>query len=434
MSKLRIVEADTRAGRRALERLATRAGEVLDERVRDGAARIVEAVRKGGDRALLRAVRRLDGVQARHVSELRLVPEGIDPGSDALPSGFAEALERSIAAVERFHRAQVHDGFRLDEGGMELEERRVPLRRVAVYAPGGRAAYPSTIVMSVLPARLAGVAEIVVVMPKRAFDDHAAVRYTLQRLGVEEAWGIGGAQAVAALAYGTETIAPVDKIVGPGNAWVTAAKAIVNGVVAIDGVAGPTEVVILASGDAAPELVAADLLAQAEHDPRAAAILLTTSKPLAKAVRGEVARQLDALPSANAETARASLDAFGLAVLVADVEEAAALADAIAPEHLQLVGAEAEALADRPFLAGGTFVGASTPEVFGDYVAGPSHVLPTCGTARFASALGVEDFVRRAHVVRCQPGAAAHWAGAAVAWAEAEGLAAHAAAARRRLL
>src|SRR5581483_10087073 len=253
------------------------------------------------------------------------------------------------------------------------------------------------------------------------------------RLGVEEAWGMGGAHAVAALAYGTETIVAVDKIVGPGNAWVAAAKQLVSSAVAVDGVAGPSEVVVLADGDADPELIAADLLAQAEHDPRAAAVLVTTSRALARAVRGAVARQLAALPESSAEAARASLDGFGAALLVADVEEGAAVVDLLAPEHLQLVGSGAEALADRVFAAGAVFVGAATPEVFGDYVAGPSHVLPTCGTARFASSLGVEDFVRRSHVVRCEPGAAAHYAAPAAAWAQAEGLMAHAAAAQRRL-
>ncbi|HEV8629126.1 MAG TPA: histidinol dehydrogenase [Thermoanaerobaculia bacterium] len=431
MSRLRIVEATSREGERLLQRLAGRAAEVLDARTRAGAAKLVEAVRRGGDKALLRAVARHDRVRVRRVAELRLAGEAIEPSSSLLPSAFAEALERALAAVERFHRPQVRDGYRLEEGGMVLEHRRTPLRRVGIYVPGGRAAYPSTLLMTVVPARLAGVEQIVVATPRRSWEGSAALRYTLQRLGVEEAWGIGGAHAIAALAHGTETIAAVDKIVGPGNAWVAAAKHLVAGTVAVDGLAGPTEVVVLASGDAPADLVAADLLAQAEHDPRAAALLVTPSKDLAKAVRAAVARQLAALPTAA--VAGAALHDFGAALLVDDLEAGAAVVDRIAPEHLQLVGAEAEALAARPFPAGAVFVGASTPEVFGDYVAGPSHVLPTCGTARFASALGVDDFVRRSHLVRCPPNLAGHWAAAAVVWAEAEGLPAHAEAARRRL-
>jgi histidinol dehydrogenase len=245
---------------------------------------------------------------------------------------------------------------------------------------------------------------------------------------------MGGAHAIAALAYGTESVRRVDKIVGPGNAWVTAAKKLVAGDVAIDGIAGPSEVVIVADGaDHAVEAgdVAADLLAQAEHDPRAAAVLITADAKLAKRVARAVEAQLAGL--STAATARASLAAFGVALVVPEMAKAAELVERIAPEHLQLVGAAAEALADRIANAGAVFLGASTPEVFGDYIAGPSHVLPTCGSARFASSLGVEDFLRRSHRVRFSRAAAAHRAAAAAILADAEGLPAHAAAARRRL-
>ncbi len=349
----------------------------------------------------------------------------------ACPPGSSRRIERAIAAVERFHQLQVRTGYRLEEDGTEIEERITPLRRVGLYVPGGRASYPSTVVMTVVPARLAGVEEIVVATPPGAFQSSAALRHTLARLGVTEVWGMGGAHAVAALAYGTETIQRVDKIAGPGNAWVTAAKKLVVGDVAIDGLAGPSEVVIVADGSADPGDVAADLLAQAEHDPLAAAVLICTDARLAKRVSAEVDRQLADL--STAETARASLDNFGAALVVETLEEALALVERIAPEHLQLVGPEAEALAPRVRSAGAIFIGAATPEVFGDYVAGPSHVLPTCGSARFASALGVEDFLRRSHTIRFTPGAASRRAAAAAALADAEGLPAHAAAARRRL-
>jgi histidinol dehydrogenase len=285
--------------------------------------------------------------------------------------------------------------------------------------------------MTVVPARVAGVREVVVATPAASFHGSAALRFTLARLGVDEVWGMGGAHAVAALAYGTESVRRVDKIVGPGNAWVTAAKRRVAGDVGIDGLAGPSEVVIAAAGDADPAWVAADLLAQAEHDPRAAAVRITPDRGLAAAVERELAAQLRNLTTA--ETARRSLAAFGRALLVSGPGEALAAIETLAPEHLQLVGAEMEALAARVERAGAVFVGADTGEVFGDYVAGPSHVLPTGGSARFASGLGVDDFVRRGHVVRLSRAAAARWAAPTAALADAEGLPAHAAAARRRL-
>jgi histidinol dehydrogenase len=533
---LRVVEADSRAGRRRIAELTGRAAAVLDARTVRQAAKIVEQVRAGGDRALLKLARRLDGAPARAAADLRLhvAPEGsrqfqqpMQPrlprqaaageppagsgvsggaghhavatrmtdggpastarGGDELPAGFPEALERAIAAVERFHAPQVRRGYRMaSDDGVELEERMLPLRRVGIYVPGGRASYPSTVVMTVVPARLAGVAEIVVATPPAAFQGSAALRYTLARLGVDEVWGLGGAHAVAALAYGTESVRRVDKIVGPGGAWVTAAKRLVAGDVGIDGLAGPTEVVIVAGEGADPALVAADLLAQAEHDPLAAAVLITPARTLARQVAAAVKSQLAALAkggagrggegatgvsggaagargvagasaaavaagargaavaagargaagasaAASAATARAALERFGAVLLVGGWDEALELVERIAPEHLQLIGAGAEALADRVRSAGAVFLGAATPEVFGDYVAGPSHVLPTCGSARFASALGVEDFLRRSHLVRFSPGAAARWAEAAACLADAEGLAAHAAAARRRL-
>ncbi len=427
MAILNIVKADSRQGRRLLENLCRRGDDLLDAEIMERAGRIVEAVRRGGDRALLKAVRKYDRATARTVDELRFAaPE--DSSGDQLAPGVEEALERAIAAVERYHQLQVHPGYRTQDSGVELTERRTPLKRVGVYVPGGRAAYPSTAVMTVVPARLAGVEEIVVVTPPRAWQASSALRFVLERLGVREVWGMGGAQAVAALAYGTETVRRVDKIVGPGNAWVTAAKHLVSGGVGIDGLAGPSEVVIVASEGADPALVAADLLAQAEHDPRALALLVTDRRKLAKDVAGELGRQIKSLPTAGA--ARAALDS---ALVVADMDEARRVADEIAPEHLQLIGPAAEELAERVSNASAIFVGPTSPVAFGDYLAGPSHVLPTAGTARFASALGVEDFVRRSHVIRFDRAAARRAASATATLADAEGLPAHAAAARRRL-
>jgi histidinol dehydrogenase len=430
LSPLEILKADSRAGRRAVERLTRRGEAVLDAKTLRRAEKIVQDVRKRGDRALLDYVRKLDGAAAGTVADLALVPPPED-GDAVLGAGYVEALERAIVAVERFHTPQVRTGYRLEEEGIELEERVTPLRRVGLYVPGGRASYPSTVVMTVVPARVAGVEEIVVATPPGSYRSNPALRYALARLGVTEVWGMGGAHAVAALAYGTETIRRVDLVAGPGNAWVTAAKKLVVGDVGIDGVAGPSEVLIVADTTADAGDVAADLLAQAEHDPLAAAVLITPDAKLAKRVSAEIDRQLADL--ATAETARASLAAFGAALVVATLEEALELVERIAPEHLQLVGAEAEALAPRVRSVGAIFIGAATPEVFGDYVAGPSHVLPTCGSARFASSLGVEDFLRRSHTMRFTPGAASRRAAAAAVLADAEGLPGHAAAARRRL-
>jgi histidinol dehydrogenase len=429
LSPIEVLKADSRAGRHAVERLIRRGEAVLDAKTLRKAERIVRDVRKKGDRALLDYARRLDGATADEAAGLALAPTVEDPA--ALPAGFVEALERAIAAVERFHEPQKRTGYKLEEEGVELEERVTPLQRVGLYVPGGRAAYPSTVVMTVVPARVAGVQEIAVATPPGSYRANAALRYTLARLGVAEIWGMGGAHAVAAFAYGTETVRRVDKIAGPGNAWVTAAKRLVVGEVAIDGLAGPSEVVIVADPGADPGDVAADLLAQAEHDPLAAAVLITTDGKLAKKVSAEIDRQLAGL--ATAETARAALENFGAALVVAGLEEALDLVERIAPEHLQLVGREAEVLALHVRNAGAVFVGAATPEVFGDYVAGPSHVLPTCGSARFASSLGVEDFLRRSHSIRFTPVAASRRAAAAAALADVEGLPAHAAAARRRL-
>ncbi len=429
MVVIKMYDTRRRSGRRALELLDRRNDATLNATIMRKAADIVDRVRLDGDQGLRRMVRRHDRHNVRRIEELRLVPERVAEAE--LPAAFSPALASAMATVDRYHRAQIREGHRLMSDGVELIERRRPLRRVGVYVPGGRACYPSTAVMTVLPARLAGVKEIVVVTPIQSYLANAALRHTLAELEVDEVWGLGGAHAIGALAYGTESIKRVDKIVGPGNAWVTSAKHLVSADVAIDGLAGPSEVVIVATGSADPCRIGADLLAQAEHDPQAMAVLVTDSKVLADSVRREVKRQISGL--ATAKVARAALKTRGCTFLVEGMEEALELVERIAPEHLQLVGAGAEVLADRVTASGAVFIGADSPEVFGDYVAGPSHVLPTGGTARFASALGIEDFVRRSHQIRYSPEAARRDAVAAAALADVEGLPGHAAAARLRL-
>jgi histidinol dehydrogenase len=399
------------------------------ERVRDAAtekrvATIVSDVRRNGDAALTkyaRALDRLDGPLEVSLDDMRAAARQV-------PAHVRAAIRAAAKNIRIVARRQVPTGWRARVApGVTVEQRIVPLDRVGCYVPAGRYPLPSSLLMTAIPADAAGVAEVVAVCPRPA----PVVMAAALEAGVSRLFRVGGAHAVAALAYGTGSVRRVDKIVGPGNAWVTAAKREVAGDVAIDGLAGPTEVLIVADASADPDLVAADLLAQAEHDPRAAALLATPDERLAKAVRKTLAEQVEVL--ATAATARASLAAFGTAFVVAGMGEALTLIEALAPEHLQLVGAEAEALAGEVRSAGAVFVGAASGEVFGDYVAGPSHVLPTGGSARFASALGVEDFVRRSHVVRFTRQAAAEHAAAAAVLADAEGLPGHAAAARRRL-
>ncbi|MEE2776465.1 MAG: histidinol dehydrogenase [Acidobacteriota bacterium] len=427
---LRRVKILSRRGERELARLVGRGRSVVDRKTLRQARRIVNTVKRRGDRALLEYVSEFDGVEVDSAVELRRRLTPHSELSQQLAPELREALEKAIGAVDDFHAPQVHAGYELERDGVWLEERRSPLRRVGIYVPGGRFPYPSTVIMTVVPARLAGVEEIVVATPPRAYSDSPALRWILARLGVQEVWGMGGAHAVGALAYGTETVRRVDKIVGPGNAWVNAAKRVVAGDVAIDGVPGPTEVVVLADATADPDTVAADMLAQAEHDVLAAAILVTDDAALARSVAEAIDEQLAALP--NPDVARQAIGRYGLALLTDDLEEGLQVAERIAPEHLQLMGSGAEALVPRVRAAGAIVVGQATTAVFGDYVAGPSHVLPTCGSARFASALGVEDFVRRSHAIRFTVEAAREWGEVAAVLADAEGLAAHAASARRR--
>jgi histidinol dehydrogenase len=420
------------AGRALARRIGARLAGVLDPRLERAAAKVVERVRSGGDAALVECVRELDGVEMSSARDLRLDPRVA--GAPALTAAGEAALTLAVERVATWHRARAaRDGnAALESGGVRVVEVVRPLDRVGVYVPGGLASYPSTAIMTIVPALAAGVGEIVVATPPRAWRERAALRRVLELLGVGEIVGAGGAHAVAALAYGTESIRRVDLIVGPGNAWVTAAKRRVAGAVAIDGLMGPSELVIVATAGADAERLATDLLAQAEHDERASALLVTPSRALARATRAAVERRLADL--ATAPTARSALARYGGALVAASLDEAVALVEELAPEHLQLVGAEVEAAADRFTRAGAVFVGSEVPEVLGDYVAGPSHVLPTCGSARFASGLSIETFRRRWHRIEAAgdgTGRAA-LAAASATLARLEGLPAHAASAELR--
>jgi histidinol dehydrogenase len=335
------------------------------------------------------------------------------------------ALELARDRIEVFHRRQVPQDDRFtDSLGVELGARWTAIEAVGLYVPGGTAAYPSSVLMNAVPAKVAGVPRVVMVVPAPGGELNPLVLAAAKLAGVDEIFRIGGAQAIAALAYGTETVAPVAKIVGPGNAYVAAAKRIVFGKVGIDMIAGPSEVLIIADKDGNPDWIAADLLAQAEHDASAQAILMTDDESLAAAVERAVEAQLKRLP--RAAVAAASWRDFGATILVRDLDEALPLVDAVAPEHLEIVADDADELARRIRNAGAIFIGPHTPEAIGDYVAGSNHVLPTARSARFSSGLGVLDFMKRTSILKCGPEQLRALGGAAITLGTAEGLDAHA--------
>jgi histidinol dehydrogenase len=384
-------------------------------------ARIIAEVRAEGITAVLRLTRELDGVEL-DAGSLRVGEEEIAEGVAACPPELRDSIALAARRIRAFHeRLKPADGAFTDEIGARLGWRWTAIDAVGVYVPGGRAAYPSTVLMNAVPAAVAGVGRVAMVTPPGRLDP--AVLAAAREAGVGEIWRVGGAQAVAALAYGAAPIAPVDKIVGPGNAYVTAAKRAVFGRVGIDALAGPSEVVVVADAANDPDWIAADMLAQAEHDPAAQAILITDSATLAEAVAKALARQLAGL--ATAETAAASLREHG-AIILADLAAAPALVDRIAPEHLELALAERAAVAAAVRHAGAIFCGRFTPEALGDYVAGTNHVLPTSGAARFSSGLSTADFMKRTSILECGPEAFAALAGATEILAAAEGLPAHA--------
>jgi histidinol dehydrogenase len=384
-------------------------------------ADIVERVRRDGLKALLDLTRRFDGVELTE-AELRVGPDEIDAGAAQCPQPVREALATAASRIRAYHRRlKPADGEFTDEAGVTLGWRWTPLDAVGIYVPGGRAAYPSTVLMNAVPAAVAGVERIAMVSPPGRLAP--AVLAAAKEAGVSEIWRVGGAQAVAALAFGAGPIRPVDKIVGPGNAYVTAAKRQVFGRVGIDSLAGPSEVVVVADASADPAWIAADLLSQAEHDPDAQAILIADDAAFADAVEAEIERQLQSLPTA--EVAAASWRTNG-AIILAPRDRAPALVDRIAPEHAEFMVRDPEPLAARVRHAGAIFLGAHAPEALGDYVAGPNHVLPTSGTARFSSGLATADFMKRTSLTRLGPAAFAAISGAAEALAKAEGLPAHA--------
>lgn len=383
------------SGQRLTEADLARSGGV-DAEVLGVVSRIVDDVRSGGDAALIAQTERLDGVRLESV---RVSAEEIDAALASVEPEFLEALSAAAGAIEDFHRRQVAQSwFTTQEGGVFLGQKVTPIRRVGIYVPGGRAKYPSSVLMNAIPAVVAGVDEIAMVAPPAA--DGTLNPYTLAaaaEAGVDEIYKVGGAQAVAALAYGTESIPRVDKIVGPGNAYVTAAKKLVMGEVGIDMLAGPSEVLVLADETAVPAFVAIDLMAQAEHDPRAATYLVTTDPELPALVEEALSGLLAESP--RGEITARSLTDNGVVVVCPDIVAALDTVDLIAPEHLEVQMADPFDLLGSIRNAGAIFLGSWTPESVGDYIAGPNHVLPTGGTARFSSPLSVDDFVKKSSVL-----------------------------------
>jgi len=386
-------------------------------------AQIIARVQQQGDQALFQLIEEIDQVT---LSSLTVSLEEVETAVQAVSPELLEVMEQAKENILAFHQKQVQQGFVLTkENGVVMGQRVLPLAKVGVYVPGGTAAYPSTVLMDVLPAKIAGVKKIVMITPTDSQGKvPAAILAAASVAGVDEIYKVGGAHGVAALAYGTETIPKVDKIVGPGNIYVATAKKMVYGEVDIDMIAGPSDVLIIADASANPRWLAADLLAQAEHDPLAQAILVTTEAALIEQVQVELDLQLKELP--RKDIAAAALESSGKLILVKDLTEALTIANQIAPEHLELAVADPFALLGQVENAGSVFSGHHTPEVLGDYFAGPNHTLPTEGTARFYSPLSVDDFIKKSSYLY-YPEAAMKAAGPAVAlFAETEDLIGHA--------
>ena len=391
---MKIWRSDDEKGERYLTRVERRMSEVLPPQLEVKARRIVAAVAKRGDKALVALVRRhdLNGLPMENFRLRGTVESGEEVGEE-----FVSAIELALANLKAYHEPQLPRGFTLEGNGGDLGVRVRPIESIGVYVPGASAVYLSSLLMAVVPARVAGVARIAVATPPRAFLASPHLRYLLDRLDLHEVYLMGGAHAVAALAYGTDSVTPVDRIVGPGGRWVAAAKRAVFGVVGVDAVSGPSEIVVVADAHAEAEIVAADLLAQAEHDPDALAVLVTPSKALAEKVDRRVSARLRSLPRTSA--ARAAIRNWGAIVLVPDMSVAVDVVNRIAPENVELLVSDPLRLLDGIEKAGAVYLGSWAAAALGDYVVGTNHLLPTAGAARFASPLGVWDFVHRTSVV-----------------------------------
>jgi histidinol dehydrogenase len=425
--RLSTVEADFDA---AFSALLDRAPE-QDATIAARTAEIVEAVRRHGDAALIDATNRFDRRNVASAAELELPKTVLAAAWRALSPELQQALTEAATRIRAYAEHQkIAEWQFTDAHGNRLGQRVTPLDRAGLYVPGGKAAYPSSVLMNAIPAKVAGVGELVMVTPTPGGEANATVLAAAHLVGVDRVFTIGGAQAVAALAYGTATVPAVDKIFGPGNAYVAAAKRLVFGTVGIDAIAGPSEILVICDGLTDPCWIAMDLFSQAEHDEDAQSILLSPDAAFLDAVQAALDARIAQLP--RADIARAALRERGALIAVRDLDEATALANRIAPEHLELSVADPEALLPKIRHAGAIFMGRHTPEAFGDYCAGPNHVLPTSRAARFSNPLGVYEFQKRTSLIACSADGARPLAAIAGALADAEGLHAHAASARDR--
>jgi len=423
-----VLTLETDAAHKLLRKIKNR-NLVLDDSIVSKVTSIIKTVRSEGDAALIKFTKRFDGVT---LNQIKVPKEEIEEARAKADKKFVDIISEAAAKVRKFHEKQKRNSWLEEDGdGTVLGQRIVPLDRVALYVPGGTAAYPSTVIMNAVPAQAAGVRKIIVVTPPNkagtSTREHGTVNQlvltTCGILGIDNVYSIGGAQAVAAVAYGTESVQKVDKIVGPGNIFVAAAKKVVFGDVDVDMIAGPSEVVVLADSTADPDEVAADLLAQAEHDCNAAAVLITTDENLAHKVGERIQSFLSKL--SRKEIAAESLRRSGAAFVVSEISEAVDLVNEIAPEHLEIVANNDMEILNCIKNAGAVFIGRYSPESVGDYFAGPSHVLPTGGTARFSSVLSVETFVKRSSVIRYSQKAFERDSKKIQTLAESEGLTAH---------
>jgi histidinol dehydrogenase len=406
-----------------LERIHSR-NVAFDAELLSEVSAILQDVRTRGDLALIDYAARFDGCVLQP-AEFRVDESDLRRTAARVESKVLEAIREAIRRVRAFHELERQRSWSVEtEPGVILGQRLTAIERAGLYVPGGTASYPSSVVMNVVPAQVAGVDRVIVATPPRTLQENPAVAAALVELNVTEVYAVGGAQAIAALAFGTETIPRVDKITGPGNRYVAAAKKLVFGVVGIDSIAGPSEVVIVADDNGRASYLASDLLAQAEHSEDASAILLTTSDALAREVVGELARQIAKLP--RAEVIKKSLARYGAIIVVDDMDEACAIVNDLAPEHLEIMASDEQAIASRIRHAGAIFFGSQTPEAVGDYLAGPNHVLPTGGAARFSSGLSVNDFLKRTNTMKFSAAELKRTAPMIAALAHAEGLDAHA--------
>ena len=418
---MKIINTNESSFAAELDRIKNRRNSVPGA-VEDVVSKILDDVEARGDDALFEYTEKFDGILL-NAHTIEVSPDEIDSAFGEVSTANMDILKFSAARIEKFHRKQLEESWSYsDDEGVKLGQVLRPLEHVGIYAPGGLATYPSTVLMAAVPARIAGVGEIILVTPAKEGGVNPVMLVAARLSGVNRIFKIGGAQAIAALACGTKSVPRVDKIVGPGNIYVATAKRMVYGKTGIDMIAGPSEIVIISDGMTKPEVIAADLLSQAEHDPMAGAILLTPDREFAGRVAAEARMQAKELESSVATEA---LENYGAAIITADMDEAIDIANSLAPEHLELAVEKAEDLLSRITNAGAVFLGRNTPEVLGDYIAGPNHILPTGGTARFSSPLGVYDFIKRINVISFSDKALERHGLKAAGFADIEGLEAH---------